>query len=272
MIVKVMRRVCLPLVLVVGVAACGTTYELAKPDDAVTHRAALLFEKGQSEGARKQLSRAAAERRFNRVKAKVAPVGEAMCLEVAKEKPDTQCGVHLAIDRDMRERNAYFTFEHSRPVIRLSMPLLQDSANDDEVAFVIGHEYGHLLGKHLDKRNQQALVGALILGSLAAAANASADRYDPRLVENSMSLGAAVGMQAYSQTYELESDTVGTYITHAAGYDPVAGAMFFARPEPAHTDSGRLSFWGTHPPDEKRVATVLATVEKIEANIALQEK
>lgn len=45
-----------------------------------------------------------------------------------------------------------------------------------------------------------------------------------------MEIGAAFGQTAYSQTGELESDMPATHITRAAGYDPVAGAKFFARP------------------------------------------
>ena len=48
------------------------------------------------------------------------------------------------------------------------------------------------------------------------------------------------------------------------------GARFFARPEAAQTTQGQLSFWGTHPPDEKRFATVLATVDQINANVGLR--
>lgn len=80
-----------------------------------------------------------------------------------------------------------------------------------------------------------------------------------------MGLGARLGNKAYSQTFELESDVVGTHIAHAAGYDPLLGARFFARPEAARSGSGRLSFWGTHPPDVRRIATVLATMERIGA-------
>ncbi|MGR3647552.1 MAG: M48 family metalloprotease [Shimia sp.] len=262
----------LPLVVAVAMSACGTTYELPTLDETDAHRAKLLFEEGQSEGARRQLSNSAAERRFNRVKAKIAPVGNAMCKEVAKDKPDMRCDVDVAIDRKMKVRNAYFTYQDNAPIIRVTMPLLKDSASDDEIAFVIGHEYGHLIGKHIEKQQTQALVGALILGTIAAAAGASADYYDPSLVDSSMAIGAAVGSMAYSQTYELESDTVGTYITHAAGYDPVEGAKFFARPEDTKSEAGNLSFWGTHPPDEKWVATVLATIEQIEAKVALKKK
>ncbi len=82
---------------------------------------------------------------------------------------------------------------------------------------------------------------------LTAAANSYSESnggyYDANAVMQSVEAGAALGSQAYSQSYELESDTLGTRITAAAGYDPVKGAMFFARPEAAKTTSGKLSFY-----------------------------
>lgn len=256
-----------------AVTSCGTTYELPSISAEQTSRAKQLFAEGQAQTARAPMSTSAAERRFNRVRAKIVPTGRAVCEAATADRGDFECNVTVEIDREMKSRNAYFTYEKSGPVIRLSMPLLQDSANDDEVAFVMGHEYGHLIGRHIDKQQQQALAGALILGTLAAAAGASnGNSYDPLLVESSMALGAAAGGMAYSQAYELESDTLGTRIAYMAGYDPVAGARYFARPEGDRLDTGKLSFWGTHPPDEKRVATVLATVAQIEAQQALQKK
>jgi len=184
--------------------------------------------------------------------------------------------VQVAIDHKAKIRNAYFTYQNNKPVIFMTMPILQDMQNDDEVAFVLSHEYGHLIGRHIQKQQQQAMVGALILGTLTAYSNAQAAAagisYDPNDVGRSMELGAAAGSMAYSQSYELESDTLGARIAAASGYDPVKGAQYFARPEDARTEAGNLSFWGTHPPNEKRLATVLAVHAQIEAQQGLQRK
>ncbi|MGR3602014.1 MAG: M48 family metalloprotease [Heliomarina sp.] len=255
--------------------ACGTTYELPELGESQSQKAALMFADARKEGARRQISNSAAEARFARVARKIAPVGKAVCEQAAADQAGVNCNVNVAIDRDMSERNAYFTYKDKQPVIRLSMPLLRDSVNDDEVAFVMSHEYGHLIGRHIEKQQQQALAGAIILGAVAAAATAQTTPYgtyyDTSVVNDSMMIGAAAGQMAYSQSYELESDTLGTRIAHAAGYDPVAGAKFFARPEPAKASAGKLSFWGTHPPDAKRVATVLATVDQIDNKVALRK-
>lgn len=252
-------------------SACGTTYQLPEVADSHTATASRMFAEAQIEAARKPMSKAAAEQRFNRVARRVTPVGQNYCKALAEQGKNVDCSVKVEIDRKMKQRNAYFTHEASGPVIRLSMPLLQDSRNDDEVAFVMSHEFGHLLGQHVEKSQQQALAGAILVGVMAAAATAQADIVDTSLISAGVGIGAAAGTFAYSQTYELESDTLGTYIAEAAGYDPVNGAKYFARPEAARTQAGKLSFWGTHPPDEKRVATVLATKDRIDSGLALQQ-
>lgn len=145
-----------------------------------------------------------------------------------------------------------------------------DTVNDHEVAFVLAHEYGHLIGRHIEKSQQQALAGALIVGTLAAVAASNGDYYDPALVGAGIELGAAAGSHVYSQSYELESDALGTRITASAGYDPVKGALYFARPEDARAPDGTRSFWGTHPPDEKRLATVIASKKQMDADVSLQ--
>ena len=271
-----MQRLVRPVILLILTAtltACGTTYQLPEIGDAQTQQASKMFAEARSEGPRSALSEAAAEQRFRRVAARVSQVGNQACKAATASTKNFNCGVNIAIDRTMSDRNAYFTYDGAQPVIRISMPLLRDSESDDEVAFILSHEYGHLIGKHIEKQQQQALAGALILGVLTAAVNAqtasNGGYYDPNSVSRNMDIGAAAGSMAYSQAYELESDTLGTRITAAAGYDPVEGAKYFARSEKPQTTAGNLSFWGTHPPDAKRLATVLATVEQIKSHVAL---
>lgn len=78
--------------------------------------------------------------------------------------------------------------------------------------------------------------------------------------------------RAFSQTYELESDMIGTRIAAAAGYDPIIGAKYFARDEAARSKSGQLSFWGTHPANEERIEVVIATMDQIKDQQGLVRK
>ncbi|WP_158259374.1 M48 family metalloprotease [Hasllibacter halocynthiae] len=192
-------------------------------------------------------------------------MAEGFCLSQIEALPDLRCEVAVRLDRTVPDRDAFAHEVGGAPVITMTLPMAADFRNDDEMAFVIGHEYGHHVARHIAKGERQALAGALVLGLAVAYGQASADPYGTqtaaqrRAVEGAFHLGAAVGERAYSQAYELEADTLGARIAAAAGYDPVRGARFFARPEPVSAPSGHRSFWGTHPPDDVRVATVMAT-------------
>ncbi|MBO9428121.1 M48 family metalloprotease [Sulfitobacter sp. R18_1] len=271
---RTLFKTAIGVLMLSGLTACGTTFQLPELGELQTQQATKMFAEARAESPRRALSNAAAEQRFRRVSGRVASVGKKYCEVTTADKKDFNCNVNIDIDRKMNNRNAYFTYENDQPIIRITMPMLRDTASDDEVAFILSHEYGHLIGRHIEKQQQQAMAGALILGAMGAAANTysinNGGYYDPTLVDTSMRAGAAIGGRAYSQTYELESDTLGTRITAAAGYDPIEGAKFFARPEKAKSSTGNLSFWGTHPPDEKRLATVLATMEEIKGKVGLR--
>ncbi len=268
-------KVALGLIIFGSLTACGTTFELPELGEMQTQQATKMFAQARAEQPRPDLPQAMAEARFQRVAPRVVATGKRYCQMVTESREAFNCDVNVGIDRKMDSRNAYFTHDrNNNPIIRITIPMLKDTVSDDEVAFILSHEYGHLIGRHIEKQKQQELAGALILGSIAAAANsysvANGGYNNPNLVNDSMHAGAMIGARAYSQAYELESDTLGTRIASSAGYDPIKGAKFFARPEKARSQTGNLSFWGTHPPDEKRFATVLATMAEIDAKIGLK--
>lgn len=260
-------------------AACGTTYNMPDVDIATKEEAATLFAQAQAMPQRSPQNLRASIARFERVASRVQPAAKQLCENEIVQTTQIDCNVSIEIDTQMQVRNAYFTYAapgNQDPVIRFSIPILQDAQSDDEIAFILGHEYGHLLGQHIEKQQQQALTGALIFGAIAAYANAQSAYYggynDPNAVSRAVEDGAAIGQLVYSQTYELESDMLGARIASAAGYDPIEGAKFFARPERTHVRPGELSFWGTHPANEARLEMVITTVKQIEANQALQRK
>lgn len=212
--------------------------------------------------------------RFERVARRIEPHAEAMCRQ---ETPDRDCDLTIRVDLDPRQpANAFQTVNSDGPLIIVTGSLLQGTRNDDEVAFVMGHEAGHHIAKHIDKQQQQQLAGALILGM--AAAYAGANTYQTQYqaqqnVENAMNAGAAIGSVAYSQTYELEADMLGAYIAEAAGYDAEKGSLLFARREGGNVrgENGAMSLWSTHPRSPQRVATVRYAVADARAKKAAGE-
>jgi Zn-dependent protease with chaperone function len=210
--------------------------------------------------------------RFERVAARIKPQAEALCRQ---ETPKRDCDLTIRVDLDpTAPANAFQTVNSDGPLIIVTAALLEGTRDDDEVAFVMGHEAGHHIASHLDKQQAQQLAGALILGAVAAYAGAGAPQYQAqRSVENAVDAGAALGGVAYSQTYELEADMLGAYIAEAAGYDAEKGSLIFARRaggNDAHIEGAQnaMSLWSTHPRSPQRIATVRYAVADARAKKA----
>lgn len=146
--------------------------------------------------------------------------------------------------------------------------LMQVAANDDEIAFVLGHEMAHGFAGHFDKQMQGAAGGALVGGLLAAGLAAALCPECPsqdnlRAAEYGVQAGATLGAVQYSPERELEADEYGILLASYAGYDPRAGRDLQIRIArgaegknvvPGLGVSSFRSFLRTHPTDAHRLA------------------
>ncbi|MFP1645742.1 M48 family metallopeptidase [Pontitalea aquivivens] len=196
-----------------------------------------------------------AAQNFIAVARRMEPLIEAGCR--ARAAAAQNCDYRVVVDdRPGQAPNAFQTFESSgRPVIGFNLALISEARNQDELAFVMAHEAAHHIAGHIPRKQQDAMAGALIFGTLAAASGA-----DPTAIRSAQDFGATVGSRAKSKDYELEADRLGTVLTWNAGYDPLLGAAFFTRiPDP-----GRMIL-GTHPANALRMDVVRQTVAELRA-------
>ena len=166
--------------------------------------------------------------------------------------PQVGCDFQIVVDdRPDQPANAFQTLDRAgRPVIAFTLAMIADARNPDELAFIMGHEAAHHILGHIPKSREQAMVGALLLGTIASLGGGSAAS-----VQAAQQVGATVGARRFSKGFELEADQLGTVIAWDAGYDPERGARFFDR-----LDDPGNSFLGTHPPNADRKAVVQATL------------
>lgn len=190
---------------------------------------------------------------FNRVARRLEPVAEREC---QRRTNGVNCDFRIVVDnRAGQPANAYQSLDQTgRPVITFTRGLIVDARNEDELAFVMGHEAAHHIAGHLARLQQNAVAGAVIFAGLATLTGGSAAD-----VEAAQEIGAFVGARSYSKEFELEADRLGTLITYNAGYDPLEGALFFAR----IADPGSR-FLGTHPPNAARYEIVRRTMASIQ--------
>lgn len=193
-----------------------------------------------------------AARRFLNVVDRVEPVAERECRQ---RRDRSNCDFLIVVDdRPGQQPNAFQTLDRAgRPVIAFNLALIAMAENEDELAFIMGHEASHHIRDHLSRQQESADAGAIIFGGLATLTGGNADT-----VRSAQELGAMVGARTYSKDYELEADQLGTVIAFRAGFDPELGARFFSRiPDPGNR------FLGTHPPNSQRMDVVRRTVAEM---------
>jgi predicted Zn-dependent protease len=125
-------------------------------------------------------------------------------------------------------------------------PLLEFCSWDpDEVAFVLGHEMGHVLHRHAIHRLMantlvSSGVGRLPVGGV--------------LRGPVLQVAAALLNQGYSQDQELEADHLGVQLADAAGYDVSAATRVLQRLRTVPAEAQSLSsYFSSHPPVDMRV-------------------
>ena len=193
---------------------------------------------------------------FDKVAGRVKPVGERACRDAGRP---SRCDFQIFLDvGEVDIVNAYQTVDkQGQPKIVFTLGLVREARNDDELAFVLGHEMAHHIEGHLGETQMSAQLGAILLGTLAAAATSGASSAVQSIaVDTAQQAGAFVGSRQFSKQNELEADAIGTRIAMQAGYDPLKGALFFSRvPDPGDR------FLGSHPPNAQRFETVKRSAE-----------
>lgn len=139
--------------------------------------------------------------------------------------------------------------------------------SEDELAFVLGHEAGHVAARHSRGRQNTGLLTQILAG-LAGIVTGS---------NIASQLIGAVGQQyllSYSRGQELESDRLGISYMAANGYNPYAGADILEtlgaysdnlRRFSGRTDEQRSapSWNSTHPTTPQRVAQVRRLAQSV---------
>lgn len=142
--------------------------------------------------------------------------------------------------------------------------LLYFTENDEELAFIIGHELAHNVMRHIDTTRSNMIIAGALGAVLDAAAGASGIYTGGAISSSAVQLGYL----AKSTELEAEADYIGLYMLHTAGYDIGNSADFWRR---MGAEGGNLYTSRTHPTTPQRFIVMQKTIDEIQGKAARGE-
>jgi len=140
--------------------------------------------------------------------------------------------------------------------VYITRQLLALMNNEAELAFVMGHEVGHVAARHAQKRQTRSTItslGAALLGAVTKS----------EVLGNVAGTGAQLYTLSYSRQQESEADRLGVGYLTRAGYDPQAapailsdlGTQDSLERQLSDKNEGQKPVWlSSHPATAARVA------------------
>jgi predicted Zn-dependent protease len=137
--------------------------------------------------------------------------------------------------------------------------------DDDEVAFIMGHEVAHALREHARERMAKTTatrIGANLLSSVLGLGS---------LGDAALGMGAQLLTLTFSREDETEADLVGLELAARSGYRPEAGISLWQKMGEA--SKGAPPQWmSTHPSGPTRIRDIEANIPKVEGLYARAAK
>lgn len=141
--------------------------------------------------------------------------------------------------------------------VYVSRGLLALASTEAELAGVISHEIGHVTARHTAERLSQAQLAQLGVGLVGILTGSSA-------AANVAGQGAGIFIQQFSQSQELEADTLGIRYMSKAGYSPDAMTDFLsALRENARFEAERAGQNPNKVDEYNMLATHPRTIERV---------
>lgn len=188
------------------------------------------------------------------VQADIAMLGRKLVAESVAER--TGYEFRFAVLDDRQTVNAFAL--PGGPVF-ITRALLEQLENEGQLAGVLSHEMGHVIGRH----SAEQISRSQLIGGLAAAVGvAASDEADQG--RRAAALAAMVGQLAqmrYGRGDELQSDSLGVVIMSEAGYDPRALIVVMDILARASGGAGGPEFLQTHPNPGNRQAWIQRAID-----------
>ena len=137
----------------------------------------------------------------------------------------------------------------------ITYALFSQLENEDQLAGVLGHEIGHIIGRHSAERMSQQGFTNTVLTGVAVGAESNEATQAAAVVANLVNM-------KYGRGDELESDNLGVRIMINSGYEPEALIGVMQILKQAAGPNRVPEFQSTHPDPENRIEKIKEAIEE----------
>jgi beta-barrel assembly-enhancing protease len=142
--------------------------------------------------------------------------------------------------------------------IFITFGLLRLLDSEDEVAGVLGHEIGHVVGRHSNEQMAKAQLSQGLVNAVVMAGGADYGMAAGQVAQ----FVSQLKNTAYGREDELESDQLGVRFMVRAGYDPNALIRVMEVLKKAAAGRAPPEFLSTHPDPDNRVERIKEAIRK----------
>jgi predicted Zn-dependent protease len=128
----------------------------------------------------------------------------------------------------------------------ITRALLDRLENEAQLAGVLGHEVGHVVGRHSAEQIAKTQLGQGLVGAIGAATSDGESGNSPG-AQQMAAFVAQMTLMKFGRDHELDADALGLQIMADAGYDPRALINVMTILAKASGGSRQPEFLSTHP-------------------------
>lgn len=159
----------------------------------------------------------------------------------------------------LADQNTINAFALPGGQIFITMGLLKLLKTEDELAGVLGHEIGHVVGRH---SSEQMAKNELTQGLISATSIATYDPNNPNMqAAIAQYVGNIINMK-YGREDEIEADRFGVKYLFETGYEPEAQIEVMEILKEASGGQRQPEFLSTHPDPENRIGEIKKYIEE----------
>lgn len=138
--------------------------------------------------------------------------------------------------------------------------LLRRLQSEAQLAGVLGHEVGHVVGRHGAEHLAKRQLGAALVTAVGVAASDERGRGQQAAVI-AQAVNQLISLR-YGRDDELESDRLGVQFMSQAGYDPRGMVTVMQILQTASGGGGKPEFLSSHPNPANRIPRIEATIQQ----------